>query len=221
MKRTCSIDDCPKPARARGWCVKHYQRWQTHGDPLMVKVRLPDREPKPKGPCAINECDGRAEIRGWCSTHYHRWHRTGDPLAPDRRFSGRSVCTVIGCEREQVGRGWCNAHYMRARRWGTPTPTPRTPEVRFFERVSADEGGCWNFSSCRSDGYGRFSIGRTGIPAHRWSYEFFRAEIPDGLVIDHLCENRACVNPWHLDPVPPLVNLIRTLRRDPKDRAPA
>jgi hypothetical protein len=31
---TCSIDGCEKPHEARGWCIKHYRRWQRHGDPL-------------------------------------------------------------------------------------------------------------------------------------------------------------------------------------------
>jgi len=37
--------------------------------------------------------------------------------------------------------------------------------------------------------------------AHRFSYEYFIAPIPDGLEIDHLCRNRACVSPTHLEPV--------------------
>jgi hypothetical protein len=49
----------------------------------------------------------------------------------------------------------------------------------------------------------------TIVLAHRWAYEFLRAEIPEGLHIDHLCRNRACVNPWHLEPVTNRVNGLR------------
>jgi hypothetical protein len=48
-----------------------------------------------------------------------------------------------------------------------------------------------------------------GIVGHRLSYQAFRGPIPDGLVLDHLCRVRACVNPWHLEPVTTRENLLR------------
>jgi hypothetical protein len=52
MARSCSIDDCPYPHEAKGFCNKHYRRWKVHGDPLIVgkrggggNVRLGFREP--------------------------------------------------------------------------------------------------------------------------------------------------------------------------------
>ena len=45
--------------------------------------------------------------------------------------------------------------------------------------------------------------------AHRCSYEFLKGEIPNGLVIDHLCRVRNCINPDHLEPVTPLENMMR------------
>lgn len=47
------------------------------------------------------------------------------------------------------------------------------------------------------------------VKAYRWSYEYHRAPVPDGLQLDHLCRRPQCVNPWHMDPVPPSVNMNR------------
>jgi HNH endonuclease len=86
-----------------------------------------------------------------------------------------------------------------------------TTHERFWSKVALGVDGCWLWvGATMSNGYGRFGIGGTKIVlAHRWSYESMVSEIPPGLVIDHLCRNRACVNPWHLEPVPQKVNVLR------------
>lgn len=46
VAKTCSIEDCDNPSRARGWCTKHYQRWQQHGDAQAAVINKPaDGEP--------------------------------------------------------------------------------------------------------------------------------------------------------------------------------
>jgi hypothetical protein len=80
--RTCSIEDCPRPVAARGWCTKHYCRWKSTGDPL--GTRKMGRRPGPVTLCSIDECDGPVTGHGWCHTHYMRWRRYGDPLATKR-----------------------------------------------------------------------------------------------------------------------------------------
>ncbi len=59
------------------------------------------------------------------------------------------------------------------------------------------------------EGYGQFYLNGRQCKAHRVSYELFRKNIPDGLVIDHLCNNPSCVNPWHLKPVTSKENILR------------
>lgn len=69
-------------------------------------------------------------------------------------------------------------------------------------RLSRQEGECLTFTgSLNHRGYGLFSHARRTRAAHRVAYELAKGKIPDGLVIDHLCRNRACVNPDHLEPV--------------------
>lgn len=93
-------------------------------------------------------------------------------------------------------------------------PTTRPLEDRFWEKVAfSDWSGCWEWTAAKSDGgYGRFRTGGRSSPfvvAHRIAYELLAGPIPDGLVIDHLCRNRACVNPTHLEPVTQRVNTLR------------
>lgn len=80
-----------------------------------------------------------------------------------------------------------------------------TPFERFERFVSPEPmSGCWlwtGYCDTRS-GYGTFRIGPQGLrKAHRFAYEFFVGPIAEGLVIDHLCRVRCCVNPQHLEPV--------------------
>lgn len=117
-------------------------------------------------------------------------------------------CSVPGCGRELVARGWCRPHWKRWKRRGTVHDI--TPEETFFARVTEDASGCWLWNRAMESGYGQFSDNRKMWLAHRWSYEFLRAEIPDGLVLDHLCRVRVCVNPWHLEPVTQSANIVRS-----------
>ena len=87
---------------------------------------------------------------------------------------------------------------------------------RFFSHVEITPT-CWNWKAAiRADGYGKWATGgrdnQRNWRAHRFSYELLKGKIPDGLDLDHLCRNRRCVNPAHLEPVTRRENVIRGIR---------
>lgn len=80
--------------------------------------------------------------------------------------------------------------------WGDP----RLP-AQFWSKAARHESGCWLWSGFLDEGYGKVKIFGIRTRAHRWAYMALVGPIPDGLQLDHLCRNRACVNPAHLDAV--------------------
>lgn len=90
--------------------------------------------------------------------------------------------------------------------------------ARFMARIEISEEGCWEWRAYRKpNGYGQFYVhtsrrspgGRRPSYAHRVAYEHFVGPIPQGLEIDHLCRNRGCANPDHLEAVTRSVNMRR------------
>ena len=83
---------------------------------------------------------------------------------------------------------------------------------RFNAKVSRS-AGCWAWTGAdRGNGYGKFQVAGRPVLAHRFAYEAFVGPIPDGLQLDHLCRNKACVNPSHLEPVTNRENALRARR---------
>jgi len=83
--------------------------------------------------------------------------------------------------------------------------------ARFASKIMIDpETDCWYWQGHLSrTGYGEFWVGHERHTAHRWSYLLFVGPLPDELVLDHLCRNRGCVNPKHVEPVTNGENVLR------------
>jgi hypothetical protein len=176
-------------------------------------------------PVRVNTMRGRlpevTRARAKAQSHCKRGHRF-DKQNTYHHPNGRRVCRACFREYDQL--------WARARRAGLPTKRPNAEQSqpcaaspkgrrgcvgdvkeRFLSKVESAPSGCWNWAAGRfPTGYGKFRVGRTGTAyAHRWSYQLFVGSIPEGTEIDHLCGNRGCVNPTHLEPVKHSENVRR------------
>ena len=72
---------------------------------------------------------------------------------------------------------------------------------RFLSKIEV--GDCWRWTGSinggKNGGYGNFRVGGKVVKAHRYAWERLVGPIPEGMITDHLCLNRACVNPDHIE----------------------
>lgn len=133
--------------------------------------------------CETEDCDSRAKHRGLCGKHYRILLLQGDRLVE---------------------------------RAGTPA------EERFWSKVNKSgpmplhgdvPGPCWQWTAGKiPNGYGSFHVARMRrTPSHRYAWEVLRGLIPDKLTIDHLCRNKLCVNPDHMEVVTRGENTLRAV----------
>lgn len=108
-KGICSIEDCDRTAKCRGWCSTHYNRWFRNGD-AMASVAVAVKNPNLA--CGVDMCDLRASARGMCVKHYKKWKQTNTP------------CKVEACHRGAAREGMCRGHWDRWKKHGDPHAGP-------------------------------------------------------------------------------------------------
>jgi hypothetical protein len=80
---------------------------------------------------------------------------------------------------------------------------------RFLIKIKFTEA-CWYWEGAKNDsGYGYWGFQGKVRPAHVYSYQIFKGEIPAGFELDHICRNHSCLNPFHLEAVSHSVNVQR------------
>lgn len=114
------------------------------------------------------------------------------------------ICTFDGCDRKHSARGLCSVHYNQLRRGKGLSPAETRGRRTKPHRVAGYDSSngiesCWPWlGTIDAHGYG--VVMRNGVmhKAHRYVWEESNGKIPPGLVLDHKCFTKACVNPSHL-----------------------
>ena len=200
---------CDNKAKGPGECVNTPRPW-----PDWLEPNMSDRNtPTCCLTCGIpltQKTKGR--LRFYCSRQCRvdrdtTQRRNSKPQNPDCLYCGNPIPQVVRrdavyCQPE------CRAqHYAERRR----KPSRGSFEERFWSQVDKEAAlGCWVWTGGKlASGYGSVALDGTRFVTHRVVWEMLRGPIPDGLQIDHLCRNRACCNPDHLEPVEQKTNLLR------------
>lgn len=124
----------------------------------------------------------------------------------------KGTCRQRGCTTKVKARGYCGSHYAQRLRTGKlKIVRPQRPdEERFWSKVDAS-GVCWEWTgSLHPRGYGYFTAkGKKGWRVHRYAWTNLVGPIPEGMTLDHLCRNKRCVNPDHMEITTPAENNLR------------
>lgn len=218
IKKIVTCSDCGerREHNGRGLCGRCYTR---HG-----RAGTLDRYSSPRRPrrsalavasrrfvtCVDCQTVGAAAGRGLCKSCYTKHRRGGTlelfPVAVKAATRPRRVgeCADCATTAELAGRGLCSVCYVKHRYYGTLENFARSKlpvqerVAQFIAKYGLDQ--CWpSPRKPDKDGYG----------GHQLFYQTVVGPVPEGLELDHLCRNRICVNPKHLEPVTREVNELR------------
>lgn len=161
--------------------------------------------------CSEQNCDRPHYGRGYCRLHWSRVKRNGHAQLiadPNKK------CSVFGCGEKHMARGLCSKHYQRVAKNGTLTPKFHKGvgvEERIRRKSAATNNGCFEYQGkLTKKGYAHVKNDEGKMRfAHVIMFEEANGPVPDGMELDHLCRNRACWNPAHLEAVTHRENVRR------------
>jgi len=123
------------------------------------------------------------------------------------------TCSITQCDRATYSRAGAASTTNDGSAPDIPEGQQKTPvAARLWAKVTKDPSpsGCWTWTGCLVRGYGQIQgDGPERIYTHRLAYQLLVGEIPENLVLDHICRNRACCDPSHLQAVDLRTNILR------------
>lgn len=134
-------------------------------------------------------------------------HQEVAPMTESQYTSVR-LCAAPGCEKPHSPKSvYCGTHRSRLHRYGG-FDAPKRPA--HIQPIVDEETGCHNWAGYTNQyGYGVIGRGDGSRLAHRYYWVQRHGPIPEGMQLDHLCRNRRCCNPDHLEVVTPAENMRR------------
>lgn len=165
--------------------------------------------------CSFESCENIVYCKGLCSAHYTQ-NRRGGPLKPIviRSDSTKLPCTVNNCKNNQKAKGLCSAHWYQNHYIGKLS-TPRN-QVKIMDRIMDQvekTDYCWNWTGRKAgkkeNSYGQIYYNGRQQMVHRIVYEEIFGTLNAEDTVDHLCRNKFCINPDHLESVPLRENVKR------------
>lgn len=219
----CNFDGCLKPVMAKGLCNGHNAQ-KTRGNEL-----------KPlKNPSVVRICDfpdcGRGHFgHGLCLGHY-RQKQKGTKLKPLFHREPVKECRFEGCKDLVVCKELCGAHYSQFKTHGKLVPTQKqilnsfktwTDHAQYvidLIETKTNEIGCILCISTNTQGYKGIRFAGQSWTAHRVVTALklgYDSMVPlEGQPVHHICANRACINPDHLELVTESENIAEMLARN-------
>ncbi|WP_272027150.1 hypothetical protein [Kocuria rosea] len=155
--------------------------------------------------CSFPGCERQHRGRGYCDAHLQQLRKNKD-LTPIRSQKPVRKCETLGCTNDHDSNGLCTKCRLAKNRAEERAQRPPFDPVEYLrERIDVDPiTGCWNWTGpIDRQGYGKAHLQGTSRRAHRWAWaKIAHLELPPypALCLDHLCENKRCVRPAHLQP---------------------
>ena len=136
---------------------------------------------------------------------------------PSRILGGSRALRSLNCSKMGTSgvSAPINSQAVEGHRMTSPLVELYPEQSWILNRVEVSDS-CWKWLGCLdARGYGIVRRNNKALKVHRVVYEIVVGKIPEGLVIDHVCRNRACCNPHHLEPVTNQENIIRGFKARP------